>query len=55
VDHSAVQYVRNQLGLQVVAIATLDDLLNYLSGSAAADLGVHRERVLAYRARYGAS
>jgi orotate phosphoribosyltransferase len=55
VDHSAVQYVRNQLGLAVVPIATLDDLLNYLSGSqAAADLGAHRERVLAYRARYGA-
>jgi orotate phosphoribosyltransferase len=54
VDHSAVQYVRNQLGLAVVAIATLDDLLNYLSGNAAAGLGEHRERVLAYRARYGA-
>ena len=25
VEHSAVQYVRNQLGLQVLAIATLDD------------------------------
>ncbi|WP_395319063.1 orotate phosphoribosyltransferase [Variovorax sp. UC74_104] len=55
VDHSAVQYVRNQLGLSVIAIATLDDLLSYLSGAAAADLGAHRERVLAYRARYGAS
>ncbi|MDP9605440.1 orotate phosphoribosyltransferase [Variovorax sp. NFACC27] len=55
VDHSAVQYVRNQLGLSVIAIATLDDLLSYLSGDAAADLGAHRERVLAYRARYGAS
>ena len=55
VDHSAVQYVRNQLGLAVIAIATLDDLLSYLSGGAAADLGAHRERVLAYRARYGAS
>lgn len=55
VDHSAVQYVRNQLGLSVNAIATLDDLLSYLSGDAAADLGAHRERVLAYRARYGAS
>ena len=54
VDHSAVQYVRNQLGLSVIAIATLDDLLSYLSGDAAADLGAHRERVLAYRARYGA-
>ena len=55
VDHSAVQYVRNQLGLAVIAIATLDDLLSYLSGSAAADLGTHRDRVLAYRTRYGAS
>jgi orotate phosphoribosyltransferase len=55
VDHSAVQYVRNQLGLAVIAIATLDDLLSYLSGNAAADLGAHRERVLAYRTRYGAS
>ena len=55
VDHSAVQYVRNQLGLSVIAIATLDDLLSYLSGTAGADLGAHHERVLAYRTRYGAS
>jgi orotate phosphoribosyltransferase len=55
VDHSAVQYVRNQLGLSVIAIATLDDLLSYLSGNAAAQLGAHHERVLAYRTRYGAS
>ncbi|MFM9925645.1 orotate phosphoribosyltransferase [Variovorax sp. H27-G14] len=55
VNHSAVQYVRNQLGLSVIAIATLDDLLSYLSGHAAADLGAHHERVLAYRARYGAN
>ncbi|MGJ7614231.1 MULTISPECIES: orotate phosphoribosyltransferase [unclassified Variovorax] len=55
VNHSAVQYVRNQLGLSVIAIATLDDLLSYLSGTAAADLGAHHERVLAYRTRYGAN
>ena len=30
VDYSAVQYVRNQLGLQVCAIAKLADLLQYL-------------------------
>jgi orotate phosphoribosyltransferase len=54
VAHSAVQYVRNQLGLQVVAIATLDDLLQYLSGRADDELSAHREGVLAYRARYGA-
>ncbi|RYF31126.1 MAG: orotate phosphoribosyltransferase, partial [Comamonadaceae bacterium] len=55
VAHSAVQYVRNQLGMQVVAIATLDDLLHYLSGSADQSLGAHHEGVLAYRARYGAT
>src|SRR5574343_286712 len=32
VPHSAVQYVRNQLGLHVCAIATLTDLLRYLEG-----------------------
>jgi len=55
VDHSAVQYVRNQLGLQVLAIATLDDLLQYLTGRSDKALDVHREGVLAYRARYGAA
>jgi len=55
VPHSAVQYVRNALGLEVVAIATLDDLLQYLSSRANDELRAHREGVLAYRARYGAS
>jgi len=54
VDHSAVQYVRNQLGLSVVSIATLDDLLQYLSHRADDELGAHHQRVLDYRARYGA-
>jgi orotate phosphoribosyltransferase len=53
VDHSAVQYVQQQLGLQVCAIARLDDLLQYLSAQAGNDVAAHRERVLAYRARYG--
>ncbi len=53
VDYSAVQYVRRTLGLQVCAIATLADLLLYLSDSRAADMLQHRERVLAYRQRYG--
>jgi len=51
--HSAVQYVRSQLGLQVCAIATLADLLQYLGTQAGGDLAPHRERVLAYRERYG--
>ncbi|MEB0057949.1 orotate phosphoribosyltransferase [Variovorax sp. LG9.2] len=54
VDHSAVQYVRNRLGMQVVAIATLDDLLQYLSERTDPSLGIHREGVMAYRQRYGA-
>ena len=53
VPHSAVQYVREQLGLQVCAIATLTDLLGYLDGQAGAALAEHRPRVQAYRARYG--
>ena len=55
VDHSAVQYVRHQLGMQVVPIATLDDLLQYLSVRSDDALQVHRDSVVAYRARYGAS
>ena len=53
VEHSAVQYVRRQLGLQVCAIATLADLLLYLSSSGGSDMEIHRDRVLAYRQRYG--
>jgi orotate phosphoribosyltransferase len=53
VAHSAVQYVRRQLGLQVCAIATLADLLQYLSANGGSDMAAHRERVLAYRQRYG--
>ena len=54
VDHSAVQYVRRQLGLQVAAIATLADLLRYLQvQGSGGDMAEHHERVLAYRQRYG--
>jgi orotate phosphoribosyltransferase len=53
VDHSAVQYVQRQLGLQVCAIARLADLLQYLQLHAGRDLGAHYAQVLAYRQRYG--
>ena len=54
VPHSAVQYVRHQLGLQVCAIATLADLLLYLSDAqGSADMAAHHEKVLAYRQQYG--
>ncbi|MBS7349765.1 MAG: orotate phosphoribosyltransferase [Comamonas sp.] len=54
VPYSAVQYVRQQLGMQVCAIATLADLLDYLAAQEAqTDMAEHRERVAAYRQRYG--
>ena len=53
VDHSAVQYVQQALGLKVCAIARLSDLLQYLTSHTGAELNQHRDRVLAYRERYG--
>jgi orotate phosphoribosyltransferase len=53
VAHSAVQYVRDRLGLQVCAIARLADLLHYLDRHAGDALGAHRSQVMAYRERYG--
>jgi orotate phosphoribosyltransferase len=54
VPHSAVQYVRNQLGLKVCAIAQLSDLLHYLEQQqAGSELGQHYAQVLAYREQYG--
>lgn len=53
VAHSAVQYVRNQLGMQVCAIAKLADLLLYLEQQGGEAGPEHHERVLAYRQRYG--
>jgi orotate phosphoribosyltransferase len=51
--HSAVQYVMAELGMQVVAIATLADLLEYLSDAGAGALASHAATVAAYRDRYG--
>ena len=56
VAHSAVQYVRSQLGMQVCSIAKLADLLLYLEKdrSDRADYsGNPHGAVLAYRQRYG--
>ena len=55
VDHSAVQFVQRQLGLEVCSIATLSDLLQYLDTQSGGELASHRERVMAYRHRYGVS
>ncbi len=53
VPHSAVQYVRNTLGLQVCAIARLTDLLDYLAASPGGEMAGHLAQVQAYRDRYG--
>jgi orotate phosphoribosyltransferase len=51
--HSAVQYVRSNLGLQVCAIARLTDLLDYLQQAGGEALSAHYAQVQAYRDRYG--
>ena len=53
VPYSAVQYVREQVGLQVCAIAELSDLLAYLQAQPGNAMGEHLVRVQAYRDRYG--
>jgi orotate phosphoribosyltransferase len=53
VPWSAVQYVRERLGLQVCAIARLADLLQYLRQQGQGELGAHYAKVQAYRERYG--
>ena len=53
VPHSAVQYVRNALGMQVCAIAQLSDLLAFLSAHNTSEMGQHLGKVQAYRDRYG--
>jgi len=53
VAHSAVQYVQQTLGLQVCAIAKLNDLLQYLQHHSVPGLADAFDRVQAYRTRYG--
>lgn len=50
-ETSAVEEVRASYGIPVVAIATLDDVMRFLSGRP--ELHEHAEAVTAYRARYG--
>jgi orotate phosphoribosyltransferase len=54
VPWSAVQDVRDRLKLEVAAIATLDDLLQYLQSGQDAELHAALAPVQAYRQRYGA-
>lgn len=53
-EQSAVQEVEATYGIPVIAVATLEDLIAYLSaGNEGADLAAHLEAVQAYRSRYG--
>ena len=54
VAHSAVQYVRDSLGLKVCAVAQLTDLLGFLEAQGGlGSLAVNLPAVQAYRDRYG--
>jgi orotate phosphoribosyltransferase len=53
VPYSAVQYVREQLGMSVCTIAKLEDLLAYLGKQPGNAMGEHLVRTQAYRERYG--
>lgn len=48
---SAAQAVASEAGIPVIAVASLHDLLDFAGESA--ELVHHRDRLLAYRARYG--
>lgn len=50
---SAAQSVADETGVPVIAVASLQDLLAFAGESA--DLVQHRDRLLAYRARYGSA
>jgi len=50
-EASAVQELQAQFGVPVVAIATLEDLMQFIGGRE--ELKAHAPRVAAYRAQYG--
>ena len=50
---SAVEEFEHAYGLPVIAIATLDDLLQYLRSTDDAVLASHVARIAVYRERYG--
>jgi len=52
-ERSAVQELKEQFGVPVIAIATLEDLLGFLGGRP--ELAAQRTAVTAYRGRYGAT
>ncbi len=53
VPYSAVQYVREQLGMAVCSIAKLTDMMQYLTGPSGEGQAAVLARVAAYRQQYG--
>ena len=51
--YSAVQYVKKELNMNICAIATLTDLLNYLESAQDPQIKPFLNSVKAYRERYG--
>jgi orotate phosphoribosyltransferase len=54
--HSAVQEVQNLYGIPVIAIANLNDLLQFLNSNQASESGLqqaYEASLQAYRAQYG--
>jgi len=52
-QRSAVQELKEEFGVPVIAIATLEDLLGFLA--VRPELAAHRDAVAEYRERYGAA
>jgi orotate phosphoribosyltransferase len=50
---SAIQYVKERLGLGVCVIAKLEDLLQYLKNQSQSGMDQTYQKVLAYRQKYG--
>jgi len=50
---SAVQQVRAMYGIPVLSIASLDDVVAFLERAGQPELDAYRDKVTAYRARYG--
>jgi orotate phosphoribosyltransferase len=55
VPFSAIQYVREKLGLHVCVIAKLEDLLQYLENQSQQGMAQTYQKVLEYRQKYGIS
>ena len=52
--YSAIDYIRQEVGLKVCTVALLEDLLKYLENTKDSALAPHLKRVQDYRAQYGA-